>query len=67
MFPFQFPGGGELIVIIIIIVVLFGGGKAVSSIKNLGKETAKLKKEVDDLKNEVKIDAIDILDIKDKD
>jgi Sec-independent protein translocase protein TatA len=54
MFPFQLPGGGELLVIIGIITLLFGGNKAISSVKDLGKEVYKLKKDVDDLKDEVK-------------
>ena len=67
MFPFQLPGSGELIVIAIIAIVLFGGGKAISSAKKLGKEVFELKKNVDDIKKGVKIDKIDILNIKDKD
>ncbi len=59
MFPFQMPGGGELLVIIAIIVVLFGSNKALSAAKDLGKEVYKLKKDVDDLKDEVK-DTINI-------
>ena len=54
MFPFQMPGGGELLVIIAIIVVLFGSSKAFSTAKDLGKEVYRLKKDVDDLKDEVK-------------
>ncbi len=59
MFPFQMPGGGELLVIIVIIIVLFGSNKALSAAKDLGKEVYKLKKDVDELKDEVK-DTIDI-------
>jgi Sec-independent protein translocase protein TatA len=66
MFPFQLPGGGELLVIIGIIALLFGGSKAMSSVKDLGKEVYKLKKDVDDLKDNVK-DEINIIKIKDKD
>jgi TatA/E family protein of Tat protein translocase len=53
------PGGGELLVIIVIIIVLFGSNKALSAAKDLGKEVYKLKKDVDELKDEVK-DTIDI-------
>ncbi len=60
MFPFQLPGGGELLVIIAIIVVLFGSSKAVSTMKDLGKEVYRLKKDVDDLKDEVKDSITDI-------
>jgi len=59
MFPFQMPGGGELLVISAIIVVLFGSNKALSAVKDLGKEVYRLKKDVDDLKDEVK-DTINI-------
>ena len=58
MLPFNLPGGGEWLVIIAIIIVLFGGSKAMSSVKDLGKEVYKLKKDVDDLKDEVKVDII---------
>ena len=60
MFPFQLPGGGELLVIIAIIVVLFGSSKALSAAKDLGKEVYRLKKDVDDLKDEVKDSITDI-------
>jgi len=62
MLPFNLPGGGEWLVIIAIIVVLFGGSRAMSSVKDLGKEVYKLKKDVDDLKDEVKVDIIKIND-----
>ena len=67
MFPFQLPGGSELIVIAIIFIILFGGGKAISSAKKLGKDVSELKKNVDDIKDEVKMDKVDILKIIDKD
>lgn len=54
MFPFQLPGGGELLMIIGIIALLFGGSKAMSSVKDMGKEVSRLKKDVDDLKDSVK-------------
>lgn len=54
MFPFQMPGGGELLMIIGIIALLFGGSKAMSSVKDMGKEVSRLKKDVDDLKDSVK-------------
>ncbi len=62
MLPFNLPGGGEWLVIIGIIVLLFGGSKAMSSVKDLGKEVYKLKKDVNDLKDEVKTDIIRIND-----
>jgi len=64
MFPFSLPGGGEWLVIFGIIAFLFGGSKAMSSVKDMGKEVYKLKKDVDDLKDEVKIDIIKINDNK---
>lgn len=60
MFPFQMPGGGELLVIVAIIIVLFGSSKAFSAVKDMGKEVYRLKKEVDDLKDEVKGSITDI-------
>lgn len=62
MLPFNLPGGGEWLVIIGIIALLFGGSKAMSSVKNLGNEVHRLKKDVEDLKDEVKIDIIKIND-----
>jgi len=62
MLPFNLPGGGEWLVIIGIIALLFGGSKAMSSVKDLGKEVIKLKKDVEDIKDEVKIDIIKIND-----
>ncbi len=62
MLPFNLPGGGEWLVIIGIIALLFGGSKAMSSVKDLGKEVVKLKKDVEDIKDEVKIDIIKIND-----
>ncbi|MCK7497083.1 MAG: twin-arginine translocase TatA/TatE family subunit [Comamonadaceae bacterium] len=56
------PGGGEWLVIIGVIALLFGGSKAMSSVKDLGKEVIKLKKDVEDIKDEVKIDIIKIND-----
>lgn len=64
MFPFQLPGGGELLVIIGVIALLFGGSKAMESVKDLGKEVNRLKKDVDDIKDEVRGE---IKIIKDKD
>ncbi len=60
MFPFQMPGGGELLVIIAIIAVLFGSSRALNAAKDLGKEVYRLKKDVDDLKDEVKESITDI-------
>ena len=62
MLPFNLPGGGEWLVIIGLIALLFGGSKAMSSVKDLGKEVVKLKKDVEDIKDEVKIDIIKIND-----
>ncbi len=62
MLPFNLPGGGEWLVIIGIIALLFGGSKAMSSMKDMGKEVIKLRKDVEDLKDEVKIDIIKIND-----
>lgn len=62
MFPISFPGGAEWLVIIGVIVLLFGGSKAMSSVKDMGKEVYKLKKDVDDIKKEVKNDIIKIND-----
>jgi len=63
MLPFNLPGGGEWLVIIGIIALLFGGSKAMSSVKDLGKEVYKLKNDVNDLKDDVKTD---IFKLKDK-
>lgn len=60
MFPFQMPGGGELLVIIAIIAVLFGSSRALNAAKDLGKEVYRLKKDVDDLKDEVKENITDL-------
>lgn len=57
---FQMPGGGELLIIIAIIVVLFGSNKALSAAKDLGREVYRLKKDVDNLKDEVKDSITDI-------
>jgi|GEM_PF-422835 len=66
------PGGWELILIAAIIVVLFGGTKALSS---LGRGIYSVKKEVDDIKDDLtsnviknvtNIDNIDKKDKKDK-
>lgn len=54
MFPFQLPGGGELLMIIGIIALLFGGSKAMSSVRDMGKEVSRLKKDVDEVKDSVK-------------
>jgi len=62
MIPFNLPGGAEWLVIIGIFALLFGGSKALSSAKDLGKEVYKLKKDVDDIKDEVKIDIIKLND-----
>ena len=62
MLPFSLPGGGEWLVIIAVIILLFGGGKAISSVKDFGKNVQKLKKDVDDIKDEVKIDILKIND-----
>lgn len=62
MLPFNLPGGGEWLVIIGIIALLFGGSKAMSSVKDLGKEVSKLKKDVENIKDEVKTDIIRIND-----
>ncbi len=66
MLPFQIPGGWELLIIIGIGVILFGGGKAAASLKTLGKEVYKVKKDVDDIKDDIKSDIINITDITDK-
>lgn len=62
MLPFNLPGGGEWLVIIAVIALLFGGSRAMSSVKDLGKEIHKLKKDVDDLKDDIKPDIIKIID-----
>lgn len=62
MLPFNLPGGGEWLVIIGIIALLFGGSKAMASMKDMGKEVYKLKKDVDDIKDEMKIDIIKLND-----
>jgi len=59
MFPFQMPGGGELLLIIGIALLLFGGDKALAKAKTLGKEVYNLKKDVEDIKEEVKVNIID--------
>jgi len=48
------PGGWEIILLIIIIAVLFGGPKAINTLKNTGKGLYKVKKEVDDIKDDIK-------------
>ncbi|MFC1668975.1 twin-arginine translocase TatA/TatE family subunit [Spirochaetota bacterium] len=51
-----FPGWLEVVIIAVIIIVIFGGGKAISSMKNMGREIFKLKSEIDDIKNDIKKD-----------
>jgi Sec-independent protein translocase protein TatA len=53
------PGGGELLLIIGIALLLFGGDKALAKAKTLGKEVYNLKKDVEDIKEEVKVNIID--------
>ncbi len=62
MLPFNLPGGGEWFVIIGIIALIFGGSRAISSMKDFGKEVHKLKKDVDDIKDEIKPDIIKSID-----
>ncbi len=45
------PGIWELIIIVLILIVLFGGGKAMGTIKDLGREVYGLKKKIDDLED----------------
>ena len=47
------PGGWELLLIVVVVAVLFGGNRAVSVVKNMGREIYKVKKDVDDLKDDI--------------
>ena len=48
---FNLPGGWEIILVIVIVVLLFGGNKAKESVKNLGRNIYKAKKDIDDIKD----------------
>ena len=49
----QLPGGWEIILIVIVLAVIFGGEKAVKAMKKAGKEAYKVKKEVDNIKDDI--------------
>ena len=48
---FNLPSGWEIILVIIIVIFLFGGSKAKETVKNLGKNVYRAKKEIDDIKD----------------
>jgi len=48
------PGGWELLLIVVIAMVLFGGNRAFSAVKTMGREIYKVKKDVDELKDDIK-------------
>jgi Sec-independent protein translocase protein TatA len=45
------PGIWEIVIIAVILIILFGGNRAMSTIKDLGREVYQLKKKVDDLED----------------
>jgi len=43
------PGIWEIVIIILILIIIFGGGKAMGTIRDLGREVYSLKKKLNDL------------------
>lgn len=46
---------GEILFIVVIVLVLFGSNAAMGRIKTMGKELGKVKKELDDIKDTMKM------------